>query len=228
MIFCYGSHTLWYVNTLKPDAPRTRDPERTRERILDAAQDLILDHGFGATTVDAVNGRAGITKGAFFHHFPSKADLGRALAHRYAEQDEAHLRENMARAEKLASDPLQQLLVFVALYEEQFAALDQPFPGCLFASFIYENKLFDEDTLVVLRCNAMVWRETLRAKLDQVAARHPPGRPVDLDTLADFFYALTEGTFVMTKTLGDRTLLVRQCRLMRTLIEQFFAPVAAP
>lgn len=216
------------MNTVKPDAPRTRDPERTRERILDAAQDLILDHGFGATTVDAVTGRAGITKGAFFHHFPSKAELGRALAHRYAELDEAHLRENMARAEKLASDPLQQLLVFVALYEEQFAALDQPFPGCLFASYIYENKLFDEDTLVVLRRNALAWREAMKAKLEQVAACHPPARPVDLDTLADLFYALTEGTFVMTKTLGDRTLLVRQCQLLRTLIEQLFAPAATP
>ena len=215
------------MDTPKPDSPRTRDPERTRERILDAAQALILDHGFGATTVDAVTGQAGITKGAFFHHFPSKAELGRALARRYAELDEAHLRENLARAEKLASDPLQQLLVFVALYEEQFAALDQPFPGCLFASYIYENKLFDEETLVVLRRNALAWREAIKGKLEEVVARHPPARPVDLDALADFFYALTEGTFVMTKTLGDRTLLVRQCQLMRTLVEQLFAPAAA-
>ena len=82
------------MNATKLDVPRSRDPERTRERILDCAQALILDHGFGATTVDAVTGRAGITKGAFFHHFPSKSDLGRALAHRYAELDEEHLREN--------------------------------------------------------------------------------------------------------------------------------------
>ena len=215
------------MNATKLDVPRSRDPERTRERILDCAQDLILDHGFGATTVDAVTGRAGITKGAFFHHFPSKAELGRALAHRYAELDEENLRENMARAAKLATDPLQQLLVFVGLYEEQFAALDQPFPGCLFASFIYENKLFDEDTLVVLRRNALVWRAALRAQLEAVAAVHPPGRPVDFDTLADLFYALTEGTFVMTKTLGDRSLLVRQCQLMLTVLEQLFTPAAA-
>ena len=36
---------------------------------------MILDHGFGSTTVDAVVGRAGITKGAFFHHFAAKTDL---------------------------------------------------------------------------------------------------------------------------------------------------------
>lgn len=215
------------MKTLHADAPRTRDPEKTRERLLDAAQDLILDHGFGATTVDAVTTRAGITKGAFFHHFPSKAELGLALARRYAELDEAHLRDNLARAEKLATDPLQQLLVFIALYEEQFAALDQPFPGCLFASFIYENKLFDEGTLVILRRNALAWRAAIRTKLEAAAARHPPPRPVDLDTLADFFYALTEGTFVMTKTLGDRTLLVRQCQLARTMLEQLFTPAPA-
>ena len=38
---------------------------------------------------------------------------------------------------------------------------------------------------------------------------------------------LTEGTFVMTKTLGDRSLRVRQCQLMRTLLEQLFTPAVA-
>src|SRR5688572_2132294 len=125
-----------------PTPSRVRDPERTRERILDAAQALILDHGFGATTVDAVVRRAGITKGAFFHHFAAKSELGQALVERYAAMDRAHLEENLTRAEKLASDPLQQMLVFIGLYEEEFEALEEPFPGCLFASYIYENKLF--------------------------------------------------------------------------------------
>ena len=125
------------------ETPRTRDPAKTREKILDASLGLILDHGFGATTVDAVVARAGITKGAFFHHFASKSDLGRALVDRYALMDREHFAERMARARKLASDPLQQLLLLIALYEEDFEALDEPFPGCLFASYIYENKLFD-------------------------------------------------------------------------------------
>src|SRR5687767_8552798 len=93
------------------DIPRTRDPARTRESILDAAQALILDHGFGATTVDAVVNRAGITKGAFFHHFSSKADLARSLVERYAHLDRQHLAHHLERARKLASDPLQQVLL---------------------------------------------------------------------------------------------------------------------
>src|SRR5688500_14647291 len=112
---------------------RTAAAERTRERILDAAQALILDHGFGSTTVDAVVNRAGITKGAFFHHFASKADLARALVDRYARMDREHLAHHLERAKKMAADPLQQLLLLIAFYEEDFESLDQPFPGCLFA-----------------------------------------------------------------------------------------------
>ena len=61
-----------------------RDGSATRERILDAAQRIVLERGFAATSVDAVLEEAPATKGAFFHHFPSKNDLGRALLKRYA------------------------------------------------------------------------------------------------------------------------------------------------
>jgi len=210
------------------DSPRVRDPERTRERILDSAQALILDHGFGATSIDAVVRGAGTTKGAFFHHFASKSDLGHALVQRYAAMDREHLEAILARAEKLSSDPLQQLLLIIALYEEQFEALDEPFPGCLFAAYIYENKLFGPETLEVLRDSALMWRRVMRAKLDAAVAVHPPRVAVDLDSLADHFYALTEGAFIMTKTLGDRTLLARQSRHLRTYLELLFTPAAPP
>lgn len=218
-----ASHTLQYVMTALPDVPRTRDPERTRTRILDAAQELILDSGFGSTTVDAVVARAGITKGAFFHHFASKAELARALVERYALVDRQHLAHHLERARKLASDPLQQVLVLIGLYEEDFEALDAPFPGCLFASYIYEVKLFEEGTLEVLRESTLLWRRTMKEMLEQVAAAHPPRVPVDLESLADLFYALTEGSFIMTKTLSDKTLLARHARHLRNYLELLFA-----
>jgi len=206
------------------ESPRVRDPERTRERILDAAQALILDHGFSATSVDAIVGRAGATKGAFFHHFGSKADLAKALVERYAALDRAHLEQGLARAGKLSSDPLQQLLLLIAFYEEEFEAMQEPFPGCLFASYIYEAKLFDDATLAVLRESTLLWRRVLRAKLEEAAAVHPPRREVDMESLADLFYSLSEGAFVMTKTLGDKTLLARQARHLRNYLELLFGP----
>jgi TetR/AcrR family transcriptional repressor of nem operon len=208
--------------TTSTAVPRVRDPERTREKILDAALSLILDHGFGSTTVDAVVARAGITKGAFFHHFGSKAELARALVDRYALMDREHLARHLERARKLTSDPLQQVLVLIGLYEEDFEAMDEPFPGCLFASYIYENKLFEAGTIEVLRESTLMWRQVMREMLEKVAAVYPPRVPVDLESLADLFYALTEGSFIMTKTLGDKTLLARHARHLRSYLELLF------
>ena len=204
------------------DTPRTRDPAGTRKSILDAAQALILDHGFGATTVDAVVNRAGITKGAFFHHFSSKSDLARALVERYAEMDRRHLARHLERARKLATDPLQQVLLLIAFYEEDFDALDAPFPGCLFASYIYENKLFDEQTLAIVKDTTVMWRAEMTKLLEAVVAVHPPRIAVDVESLADLFYALTEGSYIMTKTLADKTLLSRHAKHLRNYLELLF------
>ena len=204
------------------ETTRTRDPGTTRERILAAAQALILDHGFGATTVDAVVARAGITKGAFFHHFASKAELARALVERYARLDRELLAHHIERAKKLATDPLQRVLVLIGLYEEDFEALDEPFPGCLFASYIYENKLLEEGTIDVVRDSTLLWRKEMRDLLEEVAKSYPPRMPVDLESLADLFYALTEGSFIMTKTLADKTLLARHARHLRNYLQLLF------
>lgn len=48
--------------------------------------------------------------------------------------------------------------------------------------------------------------------------------PVHLDSLADLFYSLSEGAFIMTKTLGDKTLLSRQARHLRNYLRLLFAP----
>lgn len=56
-----------------------------RRRILDAAIKLIRTNGYNATTVDELCTEAGVTKGAFFHHFKSKDDLGTAAARHWTD-----------------------------------------------------------------------------------------------------------------------------------------------
>lgn len=200
-----------------------RDGSETRARLLDAAQGLIFEHGFSATSVDAIIAGAGVTKGAFFHHFPTKTDLAHALVARYAAADAAHLEEFMTRAEHLARDPLQQMLVFVGLFEEALAQLDDPRPGCLFASFCYEAGLFDAQTHAVIRDAIEHWRQRLGAKLAEVAAKHPPRIEVDLGTLADAMFVVSEGAFVLMRTTDDRKALGQQLRHYRNYLELLFA-----
>ena len=59
-------------------------PQSARERLLLAAFGLIRSKGFNATSVDDLCAAAGVTKGAFFHHFPSKEALGAAAATHWA------------------------------------------------------------------------------------------------------------------------------------------------
>lgn len=205
-----------------------RDGAETRARLLDAAERRILDHGFAATAVDAIIEDAGVTKGAFFHHFPSKTDLAHALVERYAAADAAQLEAFMQRAERLARDPLQQLLVFVGLFEEALEEIRDPRPGCLFASFCYEAGLFDAETHAVIRGAVVHWRERLGGKLAEVAAKHPPRLEVDLQSLTDLMFVVFEGAFVLSRTMEDREALGSQLRHYRNYLELLFAPGERP
>jgi AcrR family transcriptional regulator len=67
------------INTHEGPAARTvRATERgsaTRQHILAIATDEFLAHGYAATSLSDLIGAAGITKGAFYYHFPSKEAL---------------------------------------------------------------------------------------------------------------------------------------------------------
>ena len=60
-------------------AGKTRDLEKTRAAILQAAFLLVLKHGFQGVSVDDIVEETKFTKGAFYHLFPTKLDLGYAL-----------------------------------------------------------------------------------------------------------------------------------------------------
>jgi len=60
-------------------ASKTRDLQRTRGEILNAAFMEIFMNGFQGVSVDKIIAKTGLTKGAFFHQFPTKLDLGYAL-----------------------------------------------------------------------------------------------------------------------------------------------------
>lgn len=199
-----------------------RDGAPTRERILDAAEALVLDYGFSGTSLEMVLERSGITKGAFFYHFRSKGDLAHALVARYAEQDESKLEEFMGRAERLSRDPLQQVLIFVGLFEEAAESLTEPYPGCLFASYCYESRQFDPETLSIIAETFRGWRRRLGAKLREAAARHPPRLAVDPEDLADLITTVFEGSFIMSRTLQDPRIVAAHLRHYRSYLELLF------
>jgi TetR/AcrR family transcriptional repressor of nem operon len=199
-----------------------RDGTGTRERILDAAQQMILDRGYAGMTLDQLLAKVGVTKGAFFYHFKTKEDLASALLQRFANSDAKVYEETRARAERLSSDPLQQMLVFIGLFEEMFASLTEPYPGCLFASYLYELQQFDEKTRKIIQKSFQRWRELLKEKFDAIARVYPSRIAVDTASLADAFTVVLEGAFITGKALNEPRVVADQLRHFRNYIELLF------
>jgi TetR/AcrR family transcriptional repressor of nem operon len=204
-----------------------RDGTATRERILDVATEISLDRGFAAASLDDVLGRSGVTKGAFYHYFESKADLGRAILDRYATADLETLDRLWTQAEQLSRDPLQQLLVFVGL----FANLDElatDDPGCLYATFVYERQLGVDGAQAVIEASINAWRGRFRSKLDEVVERYPPRIDVDLAALSDLVFSTSEGAYIVARATRDPDLVRGQLLQVRAYLELLFAPDPPP
>lgn len=182
----------------------------TRSKILDAAQSLILSKGFGGTTVDAIIDQAEVSKGAFFHHFSTKDDLGRTLVRQYAEADAQHLEETLTKAEGLSEDPLQQLLIFVKLFEQEMETLEEPFPGCLYASYLNQLELFDDAVQELIQESMLKWRLRVKNKLEEITQVYTPSRNIDLESLADMLLVIFEGAFIVSQSYKDPKIISRQ------------------
>lgn len=189
---------------------------------MDEAQSLILNHGFGATTVDSIIQNAGVSKGAFFHHFSSKSELGYELVNRYAKADAQHLEKTLDKAEALSKDPLQQLLIFVKLFEQEMVELEEPFPGCLLASYTYQSELFDDSIHELIRDSMLTWREKILKKLKVISEKYPPKEEVDLESLADMLLVIFEGAFVLTQSLQNSKIIASQLSHYHTYLSLLF------
>jgi len=78
-------------------APQQRG-EETRLRLLEVAQERFTQHGYDATGVAEICRHAGVSKGAFYHHFPSKQALFLALLDRWLDKLDERLAALRARA----------------------------------------------------------------------------------------------------------------------------------
>lgn len=87
-----------------------------RDEIIECATQLFIERGYDATSIGHIIGRAGISKGAFYHHFQAKEDLIEALATRYAEEAAAAARPIL---EDETLDSFSRLSAFFASMRQQ-------------------------------------------------------------------------------------------------------------
>lgn len=200
----------------------SRQKPSARERLLELAEAAILQKGFSATSIDELVVGAGITKSGFFYHFKDKGDLAKALLERHFERDNTMLNGIFGRARELHDDPLHAFLIGLKLFAEMLDQLPALHPGCLVASFCYQEQLFNREIREMNARGVLAWRIRFRQHLDEIAARYPAHTDVDLDELADMLSTLIEGGIVMSRALREPRILSKQVMLYRAFIQSVF------
>jgi AcrR family transcriptional regulator len=194
----------------------------TRERLLEVAEAAVLAKGFSATSIEELIVAVGITKGGFFYHFKDKNELARALMLRYLDHDRQVLDDIFMRGDAADADPLKGFLAGLTLFAETLAKLKEAHPGCLAASFTYQDQLFDREVRALNAEGILAWRRRFRARFDLIAAAHAPREPVDLEALADMAATLVEGGLILGRALGDAAILPGQVLLYRDFVKAIF------
>jgi TetR/AcrR family transcriptional repressor of nem operon len=199
---------------------------QTRAKIMDIAQDAVLAKGFDATSIEEIVASAEITKSGFFYHFRDKNALACALIERHIEVEDQLFDELLARARDLYDDPLQAALIGLKLLAELIEDMPGGHPGCIVATAVYQDRLFNRDVREANRRAVLGWRRRFRAMFDDIAEVYPVNDDVDLTHLADMVSSVIEGGLVMSRAVGEPLITAQQILLLRSYVKLLFSPRA--
>ena len=187
-----------------------KDGTANRERILDAAEHLVIENGFAATSVDQILTAAGTSKGAFFHHFDSKVDLARVLTERYVAGDIGQLRAGLDATAEVA-DPAERVLAFVRFYEDHADEIMAAQSNCLYVSVLTERQLVSNGTADLINHAIETWRQEIAVLLAAAGLD-------DVDALADHVFVTFEGAFLLCRSTGKPEHMRAQLGTLRRLL----------
>lgn len=219
------THTDWSVfnepvrfATLTPVRPPARGD--AREALLDAALTLVRRQGWSATSVDQLCRAAGVTKGAFFHHFESKEALGVAAARRWSE----------VTAPLFASapyhrhaDPLKRILAYLDFRRDIVQGPLEAFT-CFAGTTVQE--VFAASEPVRAACGASIAEHaaTLEADFEAALRLYRPRERVSAASLALHTQTVLQGGFVLAKAAGDAGPLLDAIRHLKRYLQLLFNP----
>jgi len=178
-----------------------RDPSRpsARDRLLDAALTLIRAKGYAATTVDDLCAAACVTKGAFFHHFRSKEDLGIAAADHWAV---ATGRLFADAPYHCPADPLDRVLAYI---DFRAGLISGPVSGFTCLAGTMAQECFDTSPGIRDACARAITGHAATLEADIQAAMDQRGihGAWTAQSLALHTQAVLQGAFILAKAAAD-------------------------
>ncbi|MCK9590117.1 MAG: TetR/AcrR family transcriptional regulator [Terrimicrobiaceae bacterium] len=141
----------------------------TKERILDAAETLMLDKSFHSVGLNEILAAVKVPKGSFYHYFESKEQFGVEMLKHYVANATAY-KTQMLLSDSTEANPLQRLLTFL----ENSVAKCQESQGkcpCLIVKLTSEVADFSEPMREVLAEGNRQWTGILEKLLREGIAK---------------------------------------------------------
>jgi TetR/AcrR family transcriptional regulator, transcriptional repressor for nem operon len=183
-----------------PSRSALAKPASARSKLLDAATALVRQKGYAATSIDDLCKAAGVTKGAFFHHFPSKEALAVAGAEAWTEH--ARVRIFTDAPWMRVADPLRRVLAHI---DFRLAMIDGPVEEftCLVGTMVQEAFATNDNIRAACDASITAYAERLAEDVQAAIDARDVAGTVDALDLAYHIQAVLQGAFILAKAKGD-------------------------
>ncbi|KAB2941194.1 MAG: TetR/AcrR family transcriptional regulator [Hyphomicrobium sp.] len=189
-----------------------------RNKILGSALAVIRTKGYAATSVDDLCAAAGVTKGAFFHHFRSKEDLAVAAADFWSETTGALFASAPYHAHR---DPLDRVLGYID-FRKAILVGDIPEFTCLAGTMVQET--YASNPAIRDACARAILTHAEKVEPDIAAAiaqrRLAPSWTAK--SLALHMQAVLQGAFILAKARGSAQVAAESIDHLRRYVELLF------
>ena len=191
-----------------------------RARLLDGAIQVIRAQGYAATSVDDLCAAAGVTKGAFFHHFESKDALAVAAAEHWGFTTGALFEAAPYHEPERAVD---RVLAYVDFRASLVIGRAAEY-SCLVGTIAQE--VFDTRPAIREACAASIFGHAATLDADFAEALADCGSPpgVTAASLARHTQAVIQGAFILGKAADDPGIVLESLGHLRSYLELVLQP----
>jgi AcrR family transcriptional regulator len=205
--------------TPRADSQLTRKGAQTRQRIVAAAADLILQHGVAGTTVEDVRARAGVSSSQVYHYFADKETLVRAVVDYRAETVVGETHEPALAAIE-GIDGLRAWRDMIISVQENAGCQG----GCPLGSLGSELAELDHVARHDVAAGFRRWEAAIRACLQGMRDRGQLVPSADADQLATAMLAALEGGLLLAQIERNTRPLAAALDVMISLTESLAPP----
>src|SRR5277367_4548800 len=181
----------------KRRATRMRDPERTRERLLQAASREIYRSGFQSASLGTILASTGVTKGALYYHFKSKEALGYAVVEEIIAPD---VHGKWVRPLQGVKDPIDALIGAVRRIPVR---LEDVRGGCQLNNLAQEMSPLDAGFRKRLATIFDAWRQAAASALREGQRHGSVHGDVEPSEASGLLIAMVEGYGSLAKNSQD-------------------------